>query len=483
MFSWRLRLPRFQPWEPWRRAQYLVILTVVMSHVAFDLTQPFLPLYVRFLGVTDLSEAAIWSGLVVGVAPLGGALLGPLWGVVADRFGRKAMVLRSLVAMSILQFIMAAAPDVVWLFWARLGVGLFAGFGAMSMALVVSLGPREQMGRAIGLLQAAQFLPLAVGPPIGGLISDAFGLRANFFLTGLLLIPPTLLMYFMVHENLYDSPPERSVGKARPRGSVLGTLLLPGFIGVLGITFMCRFTDRTLPPILPLYLVELDTESTQLATVTGLIVSAGAVAASISSMIFGRLATPGNSRRLLLIALAGGSVCSVPLAFVTGWPQVLGLRLLLGLLAGGALSLAYVLGARLAPADRSAFTLSTLASGGQLGGAIAPMFAGGVGQFSLRAVFLANGIAYLIGLALAFLMPRTFDRATRSGERESEPEQADEGEPGRSRGGPDGQTPQRCSVDPVACVRLGPGWYLQVMARPVPRCIVPGAALILEATA
>ena len=428
MSSWRPRLPRFQPWEPWQRAQYLVILTILMSHVAFDLTQPFIPLYVRFLGVTDLSEAAIWSGLVVGVSPLGGALLGPFWGLVADRFGRKAMMLRSLVAMSILQFIMAAAPDVGWLFWARVGTGLFAGFGAMSMALVVSLGPREQMGRAIGLVQAAGFLPLAFGPMIGGLISDAFGLRANFFLTGLLLIPPTLLLFFMVKEDLYDAPPERSSGKTGSRGSVLGALLLPGFVGVLAISFMGRFTDRTLPPILPLYLIELDTPNTQLATVTGLIVSAGAVAATISSMVFGRLATPGNTRRLLLVALAGGALCSVPLALTSGWPQVLGLRLLLGLLAGGVLSLAYVLGARLAPPDRSAFTLSTLASGGQLGGAIAPMFAGLLGQFSLRAVFLANGVAYLIALAAAFVMPRMLDRDTGSEKRESGSESGEEAE-------------------------------------------------------
>jgi DHA1 family multidrug resistance protein-like MFS transporter len=210
---------------------------------------------------------------------------------------------------------------------------------------------------------------------------------------------------------------------------VLGALLRPGFVAVLAISFMGRFTDRTLPPILPLYLIELDTPSTQLATVTGLLVSAGAVAATISSMVFGRLATPGNTRRLLLVALAGGAVCSAPMALTSGWPQVLGLRLLLGLLAGGVLSLAYVLGARLAPPDRSAFTLSTLASGGQLGGAIAPMVAGLLGQFSLRAVFLANSVAYLIALAVAFVMPRTFDRDTRSGEREGEPEQADEGEP------------------------------------------------------
>jgi MFS family permease len=183
---------------------------------------------------------------------------------------------------------------------------------------------------------------------------------------------------------------------------------------VVGITFMGRFTDRTLPPILPLYLVELETPSGQLATVTGLIVSVGAVAATISSMLFGRLARPGNTRRLLLLSLLGGMACSVPLAFTTGWEQVLGLRLLLGLLAGGSLSLAYTLGARLAPPERSAFTLSVVGSGGQLGGALAPMFAGLLGQVSLRAVFLANSVAYLIALGVALALPRAHDRAAPS---------------------------------------------------------------------
>ncbi|HEV3495389.1 MAG TPA: MFS transporter, partial [Actinomycetes bacterium] len=415
--------------EPWQRAQYLVILTVAMSHVGFDLTQPFIPLYVRQLGVTDLGEAAFWSGLTVGISPLGGALLGPLWGMLADRFGRKLMVLRSLVMMSILHFALAFVPDVGWLFGLRFAVGLVAGFGPMSMALAVSLGPREHMGRAIGLIQAAQFLPLAIGPPIGGLISDAFGLRANFILTGVLLIPPALLLFFLVQENVYDAPPDRPAGKAGARGSLLGALLLPGFAAVLGVTFMGRFTDRALPPILPLYLVELETPSAQLATVTGLVVSAGAVAATVSSMLFGRLARPGNTRRLLLLSLAGGAACSAPLALTTGWPQVLGLRLLLGLLAGGTLSLAYTLGARLAPPERSAFTLSVVASGGQLGGALAPVSAGLLGQFSLRAVFLANAVAYLIALALTLLILRAGGLVVRPGyeERQREGEQVGHG--------------------------------------------------------
>jgi DHA1 family multidrug resistance protein-like MFS transporter len=383
-----------------------------MSHLGFDLTQPFLPLYVRQLGVTDLNEAAMWSGLVVGISPLGGALLGPFWGVVADRFGRKIMVLRSLIAMSILQFAMAAAPDVTWLFWCRLGTGMVAGFGAMSMALAVSLGPRDQMGRAIGMMQAAQFLPLAIGPPIGGLITDLFGLRANFIFTGLLLLPPAVLLALLVEERVYDAPPERSSSKTRPRGSVRAALLLPGFLAVLGVSFMARFTDRTLPPIMPLFLIQIDTPEAQLATLTGLIVSAGAVAASVSAMVFGRRARPGNTRRLLIIGLIGGVACSVPLALSNHWLQVLVLRTLLGLLAGGILSLAYTVGARLAPPERSAFTLSTLVSGGQLGGALAPMFAGLLGQYSLRLVFVANSIAYLIAIGMTAFVPRSREPAS-----------------------------------------------------------------------
>src|SRR4051794_25430284 len=155
--SWRLRRPRFRTLEPWQRAQYLVVLTVALAHIGFDVTQPFIPLYVRYLGVIDLAEAAFWSGLIVGISPLTGALIGPLWGSLADRYGRKPMVLRALVMISILMFVQANAPDVRWLLGARVVMGLIAGFTPMAMSLAISLGPREQIGRAIGMVQAAQF--------------------------------------------------------------------------------------------------------------------------------------------------------------------------------------------------------------------------------------------------------------------------------------------------------------------------------------
>lgn len=402
MPAWFPSRPRFRPLEPWQRAQYLVVLTVALAHVGFDLTQPFIPLYVRYLGVTDLSEAAFWSGLIVGISPLCGALMGPLWGSLADRYGRKLMVLRALVLISLMQLVQAAAPNVVWLFWARVVMGIFAGFTPMAMALAISLGPRERVGQAIGLVQAAQFLPLAFGPPIGGLILDAYGPRANFVLTGLLLIVPAILLFFLVREDVYDAPKERPSGKPpSPRMALVALVTLPGFAAAASILFLARFGDRALPTILPLYLVELDTPAPQIATVTGLVVGSGAIAAAISSVLYGRISQERTMRPLLLLALAGGALCSAPLAFVGGWPEVLGLRLLLGLLAGGSTSLAYTLGARLAPAERSGLTLSVLGSCGQLGGAISPILAGLIAQFSLRAVFLSNSVAYLLALALA----------------------------------------------------------------------------------
>ena len=193
---------------------------------------------------------------------------------------------------------------------------------------------------------------------------------------------------------------------------MLALLTVPGFAMAIAILFMARFTDRALPPILPLYLVELDTPAGQLATITGVVVGSGAVAAACSSMLYGRWARPESTRRLLVVALVGGAACSALLSLASGWPEVVALRLVLGLLAGGSMSLAFTFGARLAPPERSGLTLSLLSSGGQLGGAVSPVLVGLIGQFSLRYVFIANAAAYLIAAVLAGLPSRDRDRAS-----------------------------------------------------------------------
>jgi DHA1 family multidrug resistance protein-like MFS transporter len=402
MASWLSKRPRLGPLEPWQRSQYIIALTVALAQVGSDLTQPFMALYVYELGVTDPTENARWAGLVAAAGPIGSSFMGPLWGAMSDRFGRKAMVMRALIAVALLQMFQAFVPDVHWLFIGRLLHGMFAGFGTMAMALAILITPRERMGQSIGLVQAAHFLPTAVGPLIGGLLSDRYGLRTNFLITGVLLLIPMSIIYFGVHERDYTEQNDRPRAKPTPgRAAWRHHLMIPGFAAALGIMFAVRFTDKSLVPIMPLFLAELDTPRDYLATVTGLVVSAGAIAAACSAAVYGRRSRPDNTRRLLMIALAGGGLCSLLLAMANNWQQVVVLRLALGLLAGGTLSLGYALGARLAPPEQAGLTLAILASCGQIGSATAPLLAGVLGGAGLHIVFLANGVAYAAALALA----------------------------------------------------------------------------------
>jgi MFS transporter, DHA1 family, multidrug resistance protein len=404
LFHWLPRRPRFRPLEPWQRNQYGVVLAVGLAFTAFELSQPFIPLFIRDLGTADLAEAAFWSGLVAGVAPLGAAIMGPVWGGMADKYGRKPMVLRALIFIGVMQFSMAFVPNVQWLLAIRVLMGLFAGFTPMAMALAIAVSPRDKMAQAIGLTQAAQIAPAALGPLIGGLITDAFGIRSSFMLTGILLIIPSILLGFVVQESLDGTPAERATSKAKGGpGSVASLFVIPGFVVALAILFLARFTDRGMNPIIPLYLVELETPEALLATIAGAVVAAGALAATASSILYGRWSKPENTRRLLVIALVGGAAFSILLAFVGSWIEAIVVRTLLGLLAGGTISLAYTIGARLAPSERSSLTLSVLASCGMLGSASSPILAGMLSQVSLRAVFLATAAAYLIAVGLAVI--------------------------------------------------------------------------------
>jgi DHA1 family multidrug resistance protein-like MFS transporter len=396
-------LPRFQSLAPWQRNQYAVVSAVGLAFASFELTQSFVPLYIRELG--EAENASFWAGLVAGVAPLGASIMGPVWGNMADRYGRKPMVLRALIFISFMQFACAFVPNVQWLLGVRILMGVFAGFTSMAMALAIAVTPREKMAHAIGLVQAAQIAPASIGPLIGGVLTDTIGFRSTFMVTGILLVIPSLMLGFLVNESFDKDAAQQSAGKGKGAGGSFRALFfIPGFAAALAILFVARFTERALPPILPLYLIELQTPTAMLATITGVVVASGALAATVSSIAYGRRARPDNTRRLLITALIGGAICSVLISFAGDWIQVTGLRIVLGLLAGGTMSLAYTMGARLAPGERSALTLSVLASCGMLGGAVSPILAGTLGQvLSLRSVFLTVAAAYLLAVGLAVL--------------------------------------------------------------------------------
>src|SRR5256885_9980066 len=154
-----------------------------MGYTGFTLVMPFLPLFIGQLGVTDVGEVAMWTGISLGVTPGLTALLAPAWGRLGDRYGRKIMVERSLVSFVVLFAAMGYVTRVWHVLAVRAVQGLFAGYGSLSVAMAAESAPRDRMPSAIGLVQTAQRIGPGVGPIIGGALAGTVGLRRAFLAT------------------------------------------------------------------------------------------------------------------------------------------------------------------------------------------------------------------------------------------------------------------------------------------------------------
>src|SRR5512145_551310 len=128
----------------WQRNVWALSLVVFVAFVGFQSFSPFMPLYVRELGVTDPGRIALWSGLLAAITPAISGLLSPLVGRLADRFGRKAMMIRSLAGFTVIIGAMGLVTSVEQLLLARLVQGFFAGFTPMAMALASVSAPPDK---------------------------------------------------------------------------------------------------------------------------------------------------------------------------------------------------------------------------------------------------------------------------------------------------------------------------------------------------
>lgn len=387
-------LTRLVPQEEWRRNQYALTLGVFVSFLGFTFVVPFLPLYVTQLGITDVHVAAFWSGLLFAVSPLLSAIMNPVWGILADRFGTKPMLERALLSFVVIMILTGMVSNVYQLLALRAALGLSGGFGALSMALVVSIAPADRVGEAIGLMQTAQLLDKAVGPVLGGGVADLIGIRYSFFITALLC----LLALVIIHAAFRESRKGERVGRGESRIPLLRALLLPNFLSVCLTVFLIQFVDRSFTPIIPLYLSMLNAPPTVIATIAGAVISSGAVASAVSATVFGRLTRRYDPRRLLLISLGGGILLCLPFAFVNSWWQLLILQPALGIFTGAGLTLSYTIGGQTIPATHRATAFGLLASAASLGVALGPFAMGSLAAFNMRAVFVAGSIVYLANL-------------------------------------------------------------------------------------
>ncbi len=390
------------PAEAWRRNQYVMVAAVFVVYTGFAFVLPFLPLYVHELGVLEEERAALWAGVLIGIAPLVAGLLAPVWGRLADRHGQKRMASLALTAYVVLVALSAAVQSVPQLLALRIGIGLFGGIWPLGLAMATSLAPREETGKAVGMVQAAQILSAAVGPLAGGFLADVIGIRRTFLVAALLCAVALLLVL-----RYYQEAPRAVAHEPEATGAgFFDVVRVPRVLPLLVVLFLVNFIGRSFTPILPLHLLELGVERPRLASATGLLISVYSVAAALSAMLFGRAAKRWPPRRLLAFTLVGGAATVLPMAFVPTFPGLLTLAVLLGLAAGGSLTLCYTIGGLLVTAEVKTTAFGFFSGAALFGGAISPSFAGLIAHWRVRGIYSVDAALYLLVAAALVARPR-----------------------------------------------------------------------------
>ena len=318
----------------WQRNLYVVWLGCFLTGAAFSLVMPFLPLYVEQLGVTGHQELNLWSGVVFSITFLFSALASPFWGGLADRRGRKLMLLRSALGMAIVMMLMGFAQN-IWQFLAlRALLGVLGGFIPNANALIATQVPRNRSGWALGTLSTGGVSGALIGPVIGGLLADNYGLRPVFFITaGVLLLCFLITLYAVKEQFTPVHKKDMLSGK-----QVFATLTKPRMVlGLFITTMIIQVATGSIAPILTLYVREISGNIHNLAFISGFIASVPGFAALLSAPRLGKLGDRIGPERILIAMLIFSILVLIPMSFVQNPWQLAALRFLLGIADGAML--------------------------------------------------------------------------------------------------------------------------------------------------
>ena len=269
----------------WRKNLVIAWIGCFFTGASISLVMPFIPVYVEQLG-TPKDQIELFSGLAISVTAFASAVVAPIWGNLADRKGRKLMMIRAAAGMTLTMGSLAFVPNAYWLLIMRFWNGILSGYIPNATAMIASQAPREKSGWALGTLSTGAIAGNLIGPSMGGALAEWFGMENVFLITGALLMITTVLTIFLVKEDFHpiekkDLISTKEIFSKMDHLSILIGLFITTLILQIGIT--------TISPILTLYIRELSGSTENILFVSGLIVSIAGVSAVFSSPKLGKL--------------------------------------------------------------------------------------------------------------------------------------------------------------------------------------------------
>ena len=404
-------------WLEWRRNLYVLFMVQVLSVAGFSLVFPFLPLYVAELGVATKGSVAFWSGLVFSAQAVTMMVSSPIWGAVADRYGRKPMLVRATLGGAVMVVLMGFAQSAEQLVLIRIVQGMLTGVVSATSALVAATVPKEKSGESLGLIQTGIWVGVAVGPLIGGLVSVALGYRASFWITGGALALAGVAVIFWVREDFEPLPVQKRVNFWEGYKKLLRA---PDMASLYSVSFLQSLGRSVTMPIMAFFFVELLSSSDGAVVMTGLSMGAKAAVGSVSAIYLGKLSDRIGHEKVLTAGAVIAVLVYLPQAFVANVWQLLFLQALTGVSAGAIMPATSALLNMRTPqgAHGTTFGLgNSVSSGGRI---VAPILGAAVYPLiGMRGVFALNTLVYVVLVLVALYIWRksaarvTFGTATR----------------------------------------------------------------------
>jgi DHA1 family multidrug resistance protein-like MFS transporter len=389
--------------ETWQKSVFAIALSQFVGLMGGNFVFPFLPFYIEELGIKGEGEVAFWTGLMATSTGATLFIASPFWGMLADRYGRKRMLLRAYLGGIVALALQGLAQNVWQLALLRALQGALMGTIPAATALVAASTPQRRLASSMGILQMGIFASQSTGPLLGGFLAATIGFRAAFFVTSALFTIPFFIVATTVEERFErPSPAERS---AHSFTSNLRVVLQSRVLLLLmGVIFFLQAAPSFIRPIIPL-LVEDFGELENPASAAGLVFAAMALTSAFSALMVGRLSARVGYRRLLVLAILGAGAAYVPVAVAGSIPTLVLLLAGVGLFSGSMVPTANALLAAFAPRDRVGSAFGVGGSAQALALAVSPLMGGiTASALGIHAGFPIAGAMLLALAAATFLL-------------------------------------------------------------------------------
>ena len=383
----------------WKKNLFVLSIAVFIAGIAFSEIMPFLSIYINTLGNFSHQQLNFWSGIVYSGTFIVSAVVSPWWGKLADKKGRKPMILRAGIGMSVVIACMGLVQNVWQLLLLRMLQGVFAGFISNSNALVATETPKTNSGQALGTIASATTAGTLLGPLVGGALTSIFSYRITFMITGGLLLLCSILVLFFVHEDDFKPVTAKKLDKA---SGVIKSLRSPHLIfGLLLTTLIIQAANNSINPIVSLYVRQLLNGHDNVVFISGVIAALPGIATFLVASRFGALGDKIGTHKIIVAGFIAASIFFFLTAFVRNTVELGILRFLVGFSDACLFPQVQTMLTKNSPAAVTGRIFSWNQSAMYIGNIVGPLLGSFVsGMFNYSMVFIVTTVIVLINLLL-----------------------------------------------------------------------------------